>query len=249
MSEQTTTSSRWQALWRVPRTRLLFAVPAGGVLMLVVGVVLWIGFSTSLEATNNEEFCISCHEMRDNVYQEYKETIHNRNRTGVRATCPDCHVPRPWHYKIMRKVQASSEVYHKIMGTIDTREKFLAKRAVMAEREWARMKASDSRECRNCHDQRSMGSRCRTRAPARSTAPNGGSEPATPASTATRGLRTSCRKKPRRTTSRWRPASPGTGRRRVRRTRRGIRRACRPARARRRPSGRETAGHPGRAGR
>jgi cytochrome c-type protein NapC len=156
MTEPTTSGSRWHALWRVPRSRLLLAVPAGGLLMLVVGIVLWAGFSTSLEATNNEEFCISCHEMRDNVYQEYKETIHNRNRTGVRATCPDCHVPRPWHYKIMRKVQASSEVYHKIMGSIDTREKFVAKRAVLAEREWARMEKSDSRECRNCHDQQSM---------------------------------------------------------------------------------------------
>ncbi len=27
------------------------------------------------------------------VYQEYKETIHYSNRSGVRAICPDCHVP------------------------------------------------------------------------------------------------------------------------------------------------------------
>ena len=37
------------------------------------------------------------------------------------------------------------------MGTIDTREKFQAKRLELAKHEWARMKGSDSRECRNCH--------------------------------------------------------------------------------------------------
>ncbi|MFO1189539.1 MAG: NapC/NirT family cytochrome c [Alphaproteobacteria bacterium] len=42
--------------------------------------------------------------MRDNVYAEYTNTIHNQNRTGVRATCSDCHVPREWIHKMVRKV-------------------------------------------------------------------------------------------------------------------------------------------------
>lgn len=117
----------------------------------VSGIVFWGGFNTALEATNTEQFCISCHEMRDNVYPEYKETIHYMNRTGVRATCPDCHVPKVWTYKMLRKIQASKEVYGKIMGTIDTAEKFEEHRLRLAQNEWARMKSSDSRECRNCH--------------------------------------------------------------------------------------------------
>lgn len=115
------------------------------------GIFFWGGFNTAMEATNSLEFCISCHEMRDNVYQEYKQTIHFTNRTGVRAVCSDCHVPRDWGHKMMRKIQASQEIYGKIMGTIDTPEKFEAKRLELAEHEWARMKTSDSRECRNCH--------------------------------------------------------------------------------------------------
>ena len=125
---------------------------------IVLGVVLWGGFNTALEATNTEAFCISCHEMRDNVYPEYKETIHYANRTGVRATCPDCHVPKDWTYKMVRKVQASKELWGKLVGTIDTHEKFEAKRLEMARHEWQRMKASDSRECRNCHSLTSMNS-------------------------------------------------------------------------------------------
>ncbi len=122
----------------------------------VVGIIFWGGFNTAMELTNTETFCISCHEMRDNVYQELKNTIHYSNRTGVRATCPDCHVPKEWIYKIKRKIQASNELYHKVLGTIDTREKFESKRLELAQHEWARMKANDSRECRNCHDFDSM---------------------------------------------------------------------------------------------
>jgi cytochrome c-type protein NapC len=143
--------SRWARLWRPPYKWYLLWIPTGGLLMFVVGIIFWGGFHTAMELANTEDFCISCHEMRDNVYPEYKKTIHYQNRTGVRATCPDCHVPRPWFYKIRRKIQASNELYHAIRGTINTREKFQAHRLELAEKVWATMKSSDSRECRNCH--------------------------------------------------------------------------------------------------
>ena len=120
-------------------------------LLFVGGIVFWGAFNTAFEVTNTEKFCISCHEMRDNVYQEYRNTIHAANRSGVRATCPDCHVPHNWTDKIARKMQASKEVWGKIFGTIDTRQKFLDKRLELAQHEWARLKSNDSLECRNCH--------------------------------------------------------------------------------------------------
>ena len=80
--------SKW---WRI----LTFGVPITSALALfVAGIIFWGGFNTAMEATNTMTFCISCHEMKDNVYKEYKHTIHYQNRTGVRATCSDCHVPR-----------------------------------------------------------------------------------------------------------------------------------------------------------
>lgn len=118
----------------------------------VTGIIFWGGFNTALEATNSLEFCTSCHEMRDTVYQEYKETIHYSNRTGVRAICSDCHVPRDWTHKMLRKAKASFEIWGKLTGSIDTKEKFEAKRMTLATHEWERMKAVGSRECRNCHD-------------------------------------------------------------------------------------------------
>jgi cytochrome c-type protein NapC len=122
----------------------------------IAGVVFWGAFNTAMEFTNTEQFCIGCHEMRDNVYQEIQPTIHFTNRSGVRAKCSDCHVPKDWTHKIARKMQASKEVWGWVFGTIDTREEFLAKRRTLAEREWARMKENDSLECRNCHEFNSM---------------------------------------------------------------------------------------------
>jgi len=143
----------WRTLSSPSRHLSLGVLTIGGFLG---GVTFWGGFNTALEATNTEQFCVSCHEMQDNVLAELKSTIHYTNRSGVRATCPDCHVPHEWTDKIARKMQASKEVWGKVFGTIETREKFLAMRRDLAEHEWARLKANDSLECRNCHEGMSM---------------------------------------------------------------------------------------------
>ncbi|MTW19314.1 cytochrome C [Rhodoplanes serenus] len=135
------------------RTLSLAFLTLGGFL---AGVVFWGGFNTALEVLNTEKFCTSCHEMQSNVFEELKGTIHFTNRSGVRATCPDCHVPHNWTDKIARKMQASKEVWGHLFGSIDTREKFLGLRRTLAEHEWERMKANDSLECRNCHSAVSM---------------------------------------------------------------------------------------------
>lgn len=132
------------------------ATVSAGLVFFIAGIVFWGGFNTAMEATNTMEFCIGCHEMEENVYEEYKPTIHYSNRTGVRAGCPDCHVPDPWIHKMIRKIKASNEIYHKILGTVDTPEKFDEHRLEMAKRVWKTMKETDSRECRNCHNFESM---------------------------------------------------------------------------------------------
>lgn len=132
------------------------ATMGAALLFFIIGIIFWGGFNTAMEATNTMTFCTSCHEMENNVYQEYKPTIHHSNRSGVRATCSDCHVPKPWVHKMVRKVQASNEILHKVLGSIDTPEKFDKKRLKMAKNVWKAMKATDSRECRNCHNFESM---------------------------------------------------------------------------------------------
>ncbi len=137
--------------------------PAGvistGVLLIagfIGGILFWGGFHTVVEYTNEMEFCISCHEMADNIYPDYKASPHFMNASGVGATCADCHVPKEWFPKMVRKVQATKELYGHFTGKIDTPEKFEAHRAAMAQKVWAKMEANDSLECRNCHDETHM---------------------------------------------------------------------------------------------
>ena len=143
-----------QSLFKSLATRkVIFGATLGSaVLFMVIGVILWGGFNWGMAITNTEQFCITCHEMEENVFVEYTGTAHDANRSGVKASCPDCHVPRPWIHKVIRKIQASNEIYHKILGTVDTPEKFHEHRLTMARRVWKAMKTTDSRECRNCHD-------------------------------------------------------------------------------------------------
>jgi cytochrome c-type protein NapC len=122
----------------------------------ISGILFWAGFNTALENTNTQEFCVGCHEMNDMVFEEYKTTIHYNNSSGVRATCPDCHVPKDFRRKMMRKAVASLELWHSFVGTIDTKEKFEARRMAMATREWNRFKESNSANCRTCHDFNAM---------------------------------------------------------------------------------------------
>lgn len=125
-------------------------------LALFAATVLVVGGAAGLAWTNTEQFCTSCHAMSDNVGAEFKGTVHDVNRSGVRAICSDCHVPREPGPLIKRKFAASWELYHAIVGTIDTREKFESRRYQMALNVWQRMKDSDSQECRNCHNRAAM---------------------------------------------------------------------------------------------
>lgn len=134
----------WNWLKR-PGVLISLAVGIAGTTVVVAGANAFYGY------TNTIEFCISCHEMHDGPYQEYKKSLHYRNRVGARATCPDCHVPRAFPENWLSKVIAVKDVVHHVLGTIDTPEKFEAQRFDMAKRVWAKMEASGSRECANCH--------------------------------------------------------------------------------------------------
>ncbi len=144
-------------IWRtLSRPAVHFSLGTLTLAGFIAGVLFWGGFNTALEATNTETFCIACHEMRSNVYEELQQTVHFTNASGVRATCPDCHVPHDWTDKIARKMQASKEVWGWLFGVIDTRAEFQEERLRLAKHEWHRLKTNDSLECRNCHSEESM---------------------------------------------------------------------------------------------
>jgi cytochrome c-type protein NapC len=139
--------------WRAMRRPAPAALGVVAIFFFMSGILYMRTFDWTMAVTNTEQFCIGCHEMEDNVYPAYKQSIHYSNRSGVRAVCSDCHVPHKWSDKIIRKVQASKEVWGKITGFINTPEKFAEHRLELAQREWQRFRKNDSLECRNCHDQ------------------------------------------------------------------------------------------------
>ena len=143
----------WQALRQAyPKRAALTLAIAALIVCAVVGGALTAAAAVTLHLTGTEQFCISCHELRDNAYAEFKGTIHDKNRTGVHVECADCHLPRELVPMLMRKVEASREVWGHIRGKLDTKEKYAKARYEMAVREWTRMKKNHSQECRNCHD-------------------------------------------------------------------------------------------------
>lgn len=145
--------SRWKRLWRQPRSRWLLGIPLGGFLFFGIGIAAWASFNATLHYTNTLGFCsTSCHEMSQSMLPEYVNSLHGKNAAGVRATCSDCHVPRAFFPKMGAKIRATTNELPKwAFGSLRPKEKFEAARAEMAHTVLARMRATDSRECRECH--------------------------------------------------------------------------------------------------
>jgi len=137
-----------------PRKKTFLIVGVVSIVFLA-GIVFAGLFSAGLAHTNEMEFCTSCHSMQVPL-AEYKETLHYKNPSGVQATCSDCHVPQQLGPKLVAKIMAARDVYHEILGTIDTPDKYEEHRWDMATRVWAKMKSTNSRECMNCHQFENM---------------------------------------------------------------------------------------------
>ncbi len=134
--------------------------------IFAAGIVFASVASVTMHQTNRMEFCVSCHSMGI-VWEEYQQSVHFKNASGVQATCADCHVPQSLGPLLTAKVIAARDVYHEIVGTIDTREKFEARRWKLANAVWDKMAATDSRECRTCHEFSNMDTKAQGRKVAR----------------------------------------------------------------------------------
>ncbi|NKB80547.1 MAG: hypothetical protein GKS05_01355 [Nitrospirales bacterium] len=143
----------WQWFWR-PTSRYTW----GSIFIVggIAGILFWGAFNTAMEQSNTLWFCTSCHAMENFVLPEYKQSIHYSNAAGVRAICSDCHVPKEWGPKVIRKIKATGELWGWVTQAIRTREKFEAMREKLAVKVWLEMKANDSHECRNCHSYEAM---------------------------------------------------------------------------------------------
>lgn len=157
MSSQTDPDSnkgRWSRFWRHPKSKWLLGIPIGAWAMFAAGAVSIVGAQIVMYQTGTEKFCASaCHTMAAFTTPEWQDSVHFSNPSGVRATCNDCHVPKVYPQKLWAKAyDGSRHLLGEITGVINTQEKYNARRAHLAKIVWDRLKATDSRECRNCHN-------------------------------------------------------------------------------------------------
>ena len=124
-----------------------------GIVITLVGI---FAVHKGFEHASTNEFCIGCHTMQQN-FDEYKESVHFKNASGVRADCVDCHQPKDLVGMVQTKLMASKDVYNQfITKKIDTPEKFEEHRLELAQMVWARMKKQNSSTCKSCHNYSAM---------------------------------------------------------------------------------------------
>ena len=116
----------------------------GGVILLtIIGTIVGTNlFNAGMATTNTEQFCSDCH--TNDVVPEYQASIHFSNRSGVKAICSDCHVPHEFVPKMIRKMQASTEVYAHFTGKVDTQQKTVAQQMHALAQE-------QNKTCIDCH--------------------------------------------------------------------------------------------------
>ena len=139
----------WRRL-RSPSAR--WSVLALLVVGAIGGFVATAGTQLMVAVTGTDAFCGgACHSMQW-VAAEHKQSAHGVNRTGVGAACHDCHIPTHYPYLLWYKAKAGvKDVYHEMLGTISTEEKFNKQRERMAKHVWEEYKGNNSQACRNCH--------------------------------------------------------------------------------------------------
>ena len=135
----TTPSARWSVL-----------------ALIIVGVLIGVGGAIATQvmvaATGTNEFCGgACHSMQW-VAQEYRQSGHHVNRTGVKAGCHDCHIPHAYPELLWYKTKAGiKDAVAEMRGVISTEEKFKKERLRLAKLVWAEYRETDSANCRVCH--------------------------------------------------------------------------------------------------
>ncbi|KJF80022.1 pentaheme c-type cytochrome TorC [Photobacterium angustum] len=143
----------WQMLTKPSSKYSILALVFVGIVITLVGI---FAVHKGFEHASTNEFCIGCHTMQQN-FDEYKESVHFKNASGVRADCVDCHQPKDLVGMVQTKLMASKDVYNQfITKKIDTPEKFEEHRLELAQMVWDRMKKQNSSTCKSCHNYSAM---------------------------------------------------------------------------------------------
>ena len=120
---------------------------------IIVGALGLGGIQYGIHATSSTAFCSTCHVGMDTIVEEYKQSIHYKNRTGVRAECSDCHVPKEIVPKLVEKVTTGTRhMWAKLTKDINPDNFDSEHRQRMADRATETIREMGSSTCMSCHD-------------------------------------------------------------------------------------------------
>jgi len=145
--------SFFSRLWRRLATpSVKWSVLSLVVMGIVGGAGVVIATQMMVTQTGTTEFCSgSCHSMQW-VAQEYKQSVHYVNRTGVGAGCHDCHIPHAYPEVLWYKAKIGiHDAIQEARGVISTEEKFKKERLRLAKMVWTEFRETNSANCQHCH--------------------------------------------------------------------------------------------------
>ncbi|GIU03999.1 cytochrome c-type protein [Shewanella glacialipiscicola] len=139
----------WRALFKPSAKYSIIALLAVGI---VVGVVGYFATQTTLHATSQDAFCMSCHSQHS-LKDEVMSSPHGNNRAGIVVQCQQCHIAQePFQY-LKKKIIVSKDVIGFLMiDNFNTQAWLDENRKEQAELARDYLRSIDSSTCQNCHN-------------------------------------------------------------------------------------------------
>lgn len=125
-------------------------ISIGVLSMFFGGIIVGAAPLLGMKATDNTDFCISCHTMT-HLWEATRLSTHYQNDRGVKVGCPDCHVPHQLGDYLRVKLAALKDVYIEITNPALSREDYENRRPRLAQKVREDYLANDSASCRKCH--------------------------------------------------------------------------------------------------
>lgn len=135
--------------------RLLLAPRFSGLVLAILFFVGLVGGVPVFDAVDrhfsSDAFCVSCHLIEATVAKELRQSTHWTRKSGVRASCSDCHISEGLTAAMWDHVLGTWDLYSFVVRGIRTPEDFEKVRFETANRVRLRMVGNDSKNCRTCH--------------------------------------------------------------------------------------------------
>ena len=135
---------------RSRKNKIAGFISIGVLSIFASGFIVGVAPPLGMKATDNTDFCISCHTMT-HLWEETKRSTHHQNDKGVQVGCPDCHVPHGVGNYLLVKIAALHDVYSEFVNPALTKEDYEDRRPRLAQKVREGYLANDSAQCRNCH--------------------------------------------------------------------------------------------------